>query len=284
MMEGMKVRLWGVRGSICAPGKKFSKMGGNTSCVEVRCGDSVIILDAGTGIRMFGDSLLAENPAPKDIHILVTHTHWDHIQGFPFFEPAYRKGYNVTLYGGHSVSTLERLIMGQMDREYVPITLPELSADVKFVHLKKTPFMIGDVSVSFTHLLHPGLALGYRIDYKGRSFAYIADNEVISEPLMEQYNWENIGSLIHDADLVAADCQYTLGEYRKKVGWGHSAIELVVELCREYGVKKLLAYHHDPRHDDRFVASMVRTAKKKAGRDLKVVAAREGDEYFLQKI
>lgn len=281
MNDGMTVRFWGVRGSICAPGKKFSKMGGNTSCVEVRCGNTIIIIDAGTGIRLFGDDLLKKTSEPQNIHILISHTHWDHIQGFPFFELSYRKGHNITLYGGHSVSTLERLIMGQMDKEYVPVTLPELSANVKFVHLKKTPFMIDDVSVDFTHLLHPGLALGYRLEYKGRSFAYVADNEVISDPSMEHFNWKNLGSLIHDADIVAADCQFTSDEYVKKVGWGHSSIDNVVELCNEYKVKKLLAFHHDPHHEDSFVKSMVRNAHKNAIKPLEVFPAREGDEYFL---
>jgi phosphoribosyl 1,2-cyclic phosphodiesterase len=280
----MYVRFWGVRGSIATPGKEFYKVGGNTSCVEIRCGDTIIIIDAGTGMRLLGKKLAKEAAAkstPLDVHVLITHTHWDHIQGFPFFDLAYMKGQKVILYGGHSVSTLERLIIGQMDVEYFPVALFELSSNIQFEQLKESPFMINDVKITYTHLLHPGLALGFRIEYNGAVFSFLSDNEILTVNEMERYNWENIGSIMCDADLVAADCQYTLAEYEKKVGWGHSSIDSVVEVCKEFNVKKLLALHHDPMRTDRDVDKMIKGARKKAGKQLIVDAAREGDEYII---
>jgi phosphoribosyl 1,2-cyclic phosphodiesterase len=283
-VNGMTVRFWGVRGSIATPGKQFSKVGGNTLCVEIRCGDTIIIIDAGTGIRLLGKKLAAEateKSTPLDVHVLITHTHWDHIQGFPFFDLAYMKGQKVNFYGGHSVSTLERLIIGQMDVEYFPVALFELSSNIQFEQLKENPFMINDVKITYTHLLHPGLALGFRLEYNGAVFSFLSDNEILTVNEMERYNWENIGSIMRDADLVAADCQYTLAEYEKKVGWGHSAIDSVVDVCKEFKVKKLLALHHDPMRTDREVNKMILGARKKAGKYLFVDAAREGDEYVL---
>lgn len=278
----MTVRFWGVRGSIPTPGKDFYKTGGNTACVEVRCGKTIIIIDAGTGLRLLGKSLVAESGgAPLDLHMLITHTHWDHIQGFPFFDLAYMKGQKVTLYGGHAVSTLERLIVGQMDMEYFPVTLFDLSSNIKFVQLKENPFKINDVTIHYTHLLHPGLALGFRIEYQGSVFAYMTDNEILTGKLMERYNWDNLGSMMKDADLVAADCQYTLAEYEKKVGWGHSSIERTVDVCREFGVKKLLSFHHDPMHTDKDIVKMITKARRRAKGGIEVDAAREGDVYHL---
>jgi phosphoribosyl 1,2-cyclic phosphodiesterase len=282
MQKGMMVRFWGVRGSVPTPGKDFYKTGGNTSCVEVRCGKTIIIIDAGTGIRLLGKHLAAESGgSPLDVHLLISHTHWDHIQGFPFFDLAYMKGQKVTLYGGHSVSALERLIVGQMDMEYFPVTLFELSSNIKFVQLKENPFKINDVTIRFTHLLHPGLALGFRIEYQGAVFAYMSDNEILTGKQMERYNWDNLGSMMQDADIVAADCQYTLDEYEKKVGWGHSSIERTVDVCCEFGVKKLLSFHHDPMHGDKTIGSMVRKARRRAKGRIEIDAAREGDVYQL---
>lgn len=272
-----RLTFWGVRGSIAVPGREFAGIGGNTSCVELRCGDTILVLDAGTGIRKLGMSLLKEfGNTPVDIRILISHTHWDHIQGFPFLPHIYIPGHQITLYGGHSVSTLEKLIMVQMHREYHPVTIYELASRVDFVELRSNEFRINDIDILMTHLLHPGLSLGYRIRYKDRVVAYIADNEILPNKNMARYNWENIGHLIKDADVVIADCQYSEEEYTQKVGWGHSSINQVVSICSEYGVKNLYTFHHDPNHTDRDIRKMIKAGRKYAWNGLRVHAAREG--------
>ncbi|MBP8084044.1 MAG: MBL fold metallo-hydrolase [Spirochaetes bacterium] len=280
--DGMKVKFWGVRGSIAVPGAEYYKYGGNTSCVEVRCGDSIIVLDAGTGIRGLGMNLLKEfGDKPININILISHTHWDHIQGFPFLPHIYIPGNTINLYGGHTVNTLEKLIMVQMHREYHPVTIYELAADVNFFELTQNQFRIGETDILFTHLLHPGLSLGFRLVYEGKILAYLTDNEILPNKDMAQYNWENIGHLIKNADMVIADCQYSEEEYSKKIGWGHSSINQVVKICSEYGVKTLSAFHHDPVHTDKDIDKMVKEARKDAGNGLRVYGAREGEEIIL---
>ncbi len=279
---GMKVKFWGVRGSIAVPGAEYYKYGGNTSCVEIRCGDSIIVLDAGTGIRGLGMSLLKEfGDKPIDINILISHTHWDHIQGFPFLPHIYIPGNTINLYGGHTVNTLEKLIMVQMHREYHPVTIYELAADVNFFELTQNQFRIGETDILFTHLLHPGLSLGFRLVHEGKILAYLTDNEILPNKDMAQYNWENIGHLIKNADMVIADCQYSEEEYSKKIGWGHSSINQVVKICSEFGVKTLSAFHHDPIHTDKDIDKMVKEARKHAGNGLRVYGAREGKEIIL---
>lgn len=283
-VKDFKVKFWGVRGSIAVPGKEYSKYGGNTSCIELRCGETILILDAGTGIRKMGRALQQEfGKTPIHVNILISHTHWDHIQGFPFLPHIYIPGNSVTFYGGHSVSTLEKLIMVQMHREYHPVTIFELAADVDFVELHSNNFKINDIDIMFTHLLHPGLSLGFRITYRGKVFAYIADNEILPDKNMARYNWENIGHLIQDADMVVADCQYTDDEYKNKVGWGHSSVSQVVNICEEYNVKQLYTFHHDPDHTDKIVDRMIKSARKLAGKKLKVNAAIEDQEFYLIK-
>ncbi|MDA3900102.1 MAG: MBL fold metallo-hydrolase [Spirochaetes bacterium] len=278
-----KLKFWGVRGSIPVPGNRFARYGGNTSCVELRCGETFLILDAGTGIRPLGLSYLKEfGSNPVHLNILISHSHWDHLQGFPFLSHIYIPGNSVTFYGGHTVNTLEKLVMTQLSEEFHPKQLYELSADINFVELKRNDFQINDVKILFTHLLHPGLSLGYRISYKGYVFAYVTDNEILADEKMAHHNWENIGSLIYGADVVIHDAQYTDEEYKNKLGWGHSSIENVVKICNKFRVKKLFTFHHDPLHTDRDVGKMVARARKLANKDLKVFGAREGQELFFK--
>ncbi|HNV46322.1 MAG TPA: MBL fold metallo-hydrolase [Spirochaetota bacterium] len=270
------VKFWGTRGSIPTPGKYFVKYGGNTPCVEVRCGDTILIFDAGTGMRELGASLLHEFAgSPREYHILISHTHWDHIQGFPFFHVAYLPGNKVTFYGGNSVSALENLIFGQMDREYFPVTLFELSAEVTFKTLVESPFAINDVKLYFTHQIHPALSLGFRIEYRGRVVVYATDSEISNDPEIERINERNIGSLIKDADILIADCQYTAEEYQAKVGWGHTSIDKAVEMSNRYGVRNLFAFHHDPLRTDEQLDIMIDNARNLVKPPLRLHCARE---------
>ena len=277
-----RVKFWGVRGSIPTPGKKFIRYGGNTPCVEVRCGDTLIIIDAGSGLRELGDSLLQEfNGRKAEIHMLISHTHWDHIQGFPFFKLAYIPGTVINFYGGHSVSTLEKLIFGQMEREYFPVSLNELQSTIGFNALTESPFKINDVTIYFTHLIHPTLSLGFRIEYRGRVFVYATDSEISLDPEIEKINEKNLSYLMHDADAVVADCQYDMEEYENKAGWGHSAIEKTVEICNKFNVKNLFAFHHDPSRTDDQLDELIIKGKAVANPGLNVYPAKEKQMIFL---
>ncbi len=282
-MDKMKVKFWGVRGSIATPGMEYAKYGGNTSCVELRCGNRILIFDAGTGMRQLGRSLVQEFSGKSlKLHLFISHTHWDHIQGFPFLEPAYIKDNHIIVYGGHSVSDIKKLLFRQMEREYFPITLFELASKLDFVELRESPFLIDDdIKVHFTYLIHPGLSLGFRVEYNNKVFVYATDNELLDDPDLQDYNIENFGNLIVDADVVVADSQYTAAEYTKKVGWGHSSIEQTVKLCNDFRVKNYFSFHHDPWKQDDEITKMLEIGKKIAKEPLKVFAATEKDSFTL---
>jgi phosphoribosyl 1,2-cyclic phosphodiesterase len=278
----MKITFWGVRGSIPTPGKDFIKYGGNTPCVEVRCGDTILIFDAGTGMRELGRSVIQEFKGQGvEIHILFSHTHWDHIQGFPFLDLAYMKGNKIFLYGGHSVSNLEKLVMGQMEREYFPVTLFELASDLKFITIVDNPFKINDVTLYYTHQIHPALSLGYRVEYKDKVFVYSTDNEILTDPEMGGYNEKNIGNLIKDANILVAEAQYTAEEYEKKIGWGHSSVNQVVSVSNKFGVKNLFIIHYDPLRTDKQVDALIKDANRLAEKPLRVYGAREKTSVYL---
>jgi len=279
----IRIKFWGTRGSIPTPGRYFIKYGGNTPCVEIRCGKTILIFDAGTGLRELGGSLLHEfGASTNEYHILISHTHWDHIQGFPFFNPAYLPGNKITFYGGNSVTNLESLIFGQMDREYFPVTLFELSSEVKFHTLMTSPFNINDIVIHFTHQIHPALSLGFRIEYRGRVVVYATDSEISNDPEIERINERNIGNLIRDADVLIADCQYTSKEYEQKVGWGHTSIDKAVEIASRYGVRHLFAYHHDPLRTDEQLDLMLENARSGIKGPMKLHGAKEKSKVILK--
>ena len=278
----IKIKFWGTRGSIPTPGRFFLKYGGNTPCVEIRCGETILILDAGTGMRELGASLLHEfSGNAGEYNILITHTHWDHIQGFPFFHMAYIPGNKITFYGGNSVSALEQLIYGQMDKEYFPVTVHELASEVVFNTLTENPFYINDVKIYFTHLIHPSLSLGFRIEYKGKVVVYATDSEISNDPEIEKINERNIGNLIKDADILIADCQYTDEEYKNKIGWGHTSINKSVEIGNKFNVKNLFAFHHDPLRTDEQLDLMIENAEKLVKPPMRLYGAMEKKTIYI---
>jgi phosphoribosyl 1,2-cyclic phosphodiesterase len=197
----MRVKFWGTRGSIATPGPATTIYGGNTSCVELRCGNEILIFDAGTGIRPLGLELMSEFAGkPITVHVFISHTHWDHIQGFPFFVPAYVPQTTVHLYGstGQGVP-LEKVLRGQMDADYFPVALGDLSAAIQVHEFKGKPFQIGDATVEAFYLNHPGMTLGYRVTHGGKSFVYATDNEPYQETL------EHLGERPHVPQTNAAD-------------------------------------------------------------------------------
>ncbi len=271
-MNDFKVRFWGVRGSIASPGPLTAGVGGNTSCVEVRCGDELLILDAGTGLRGLGDELLRR--AERRAAILLSHLHWDHVQGLPFFVPLYVPGTELALHGpAFERGGLERALVRQMSAPGFPVEFGDVGARVDLVERRHgSRFAIGGAQITAAKLNHPGGVLGYRIEYGGRTLVYATDTEHYRcvDPTLRD--------LAHGADVLLYDAQYTPEEYRgeqgpSKVGWGHSTFESGAELCRAAGVKQLVLFHHDPRRSDAGVEAIEERARALVPG---AVAAREG--------
>jgi phosphoribosyl 1,2-cyclic phosphodiesterase len=269
---GTCIKFWGVRGSIATPGAATVRYGGNTSCVEVRSGGEIIILDAGTGLRALGKQLLAESKNhPLNLTLLVTHTHWDHIQGLPFFAPIYDARCRLRILGGHGLSAG---LLAAMNRPYFPVSLKTLSARVKIEELKKFDFKIGSVRVRAQQANHPGVCLGYRLFTPHGSVAYFPDNESRAggedHPMVE---------FVRGADVLILDSQYDSAEYERHAGWGHGSVDDSVALALAAGVKRLCLFHHDPERNDKQVDSLLKYARKLVAKwksKLKVDAAREG--------
>lgn len=279
-----EVKFWGVRGSIPTPGAATVGVGGNTSCVEVRADGEIIVLDAGTGIRALGLALEAEfGDRSIPLTLLITHTHWDHIQGFPFFLPAYREKNRVRVLGYQGAQKeLEETLAGQMESPYFPIALKQMPANIVIQELKKYDFCIGAVRVRACQVNHPGICVGYRLETSGGSVVYLPDNEPLERaaPGTEPPPVDaKLAEFVAGADVLIIDAQYDDAEYDKHVGWGHGCFDDVVALALAAGVKRLFLFHHDPGHDDAQVAAMVEKARAlvaKSGAALEVEAAREG--------
>ncbi len=291
----MKVKFWGVRGSIPCPGGNTSKYGGNTPCIEVLGGREIIVLDAGTGIRELGLQLSAQKK-PLKIHLLLSHTHWDHIQGFPFFTPIYSPGNELVVYGPKALEkTLDETLLFQMQYNYFPVRGVELAARVEFKEIGEETFSIGDVQVSTKPMNHPIRVLAYRFSRNGKSGVYTGDNEPYYDVLEDQgvrrdtsiirrndfikdCN-QRVVDFCRGADILIADSQYTDEEYQTKRGWGHCSISHVFNLARQAAVRKLVIFHHEPVHDDAAMDAIERDVlerARKAGGGFEVVVAREG--------
>lgn len=284
-----KVKFWGTRGSIPAPGPKTMRYGGNTACVEYRDGDLLIIIDAGTGIRELGMSLMAEfKGRPIEGHLFVGHAHWDHIQGFPFFVPAYVMGNKFTIYSAAGMGKgFEQVLKGQMGLDYFPVTLGEMQAAVRFVELNG-PQKLGDTTVTYTYLNHPGMTTGFRIQKGGKSVTYLSDYEILSlfrgKNIVTQHQDADIIKFAKGTDLLICDSMYTDEEYQKKRGWGHNTYTNVLELALQAQAKQLALFHHDPMHTDDMVDAMVndcRVRLKERGSVMTCFAAQEGQEVTV---
>ncbi len=249
------VKFWGTRGSIPTPGFATMRYGGNTSCVEMRCGDEILMMDCGTGAREMGISLAREFKTRElKIHMFMSHTHWDHIQGFPFFLPAYMPSARLTLYSLHGADkSLEKVFTGQMDASYFPVSLNDLSAHMNFVELDG-PVKIGAITITHMPLNHPGIAIGFRIQVGKKTIAYVTDHEAYHRVLgPSEHNRKldrEVTNFAAGADLYIREAQYTDEEYAFKRGWGHSTFFDALDSAHEGGVKQLALYHHEPMHDD----------------------------------
>jgi phosphoribosyl 1,2-cyclic phosphodiesterase len=289
------VKFWGTRGSIPTPGHRTRRYGGNTSCVEVRSDDTIFICDGGTGLRELGIDLLARSDR-VEAHLLFSHTHWDHIQGFPFFTPAYSPASRLHVYDVHpDDDRLRRLLQGQMSSaEYFPVSFHELGGQIRFDDLGGGEKTIGGVTIAHHEQTHPGRSTAYRFSQDGVRVVYATDNEldlvvenaeaVAHDPHLLRRIPESFVRFVADSDLLIADGQYTDEEYPSKVGWGHARASTLVDLAVQAGVRQLAIYHHDPMHSDDAIDTVIVACQARArahGSGLVVFGAREGLEIKI---
>src|SRR6266700_2951014 len=297
-----RLKFWGTRGSISVPGRGTLGYGGNTTCVEMRADGEIIVLDAGSGIRSLGIALEKEfHSQPIKLSLLITHAHWDHIQGLPFFAPAYGKKNEIRVRGYDGVDMSFGKIMDEpMKAPFFPIAMRELSARIDIKKLTEMEFSFGKVQVRARFVNHPGVCAGYRLFTSAGSIAFLPDHEPydflhsargnqMSAEQAKKIGAEERASLIqflHGSDILILDAQYTDEEYQRHIGWGHGSVSSVISLALDAEVHRLLLFHHDPGHDDQMVEKMVKCARElvaKSGKPLEVEAAQEGTEILLER-
>lgn len=290
MQNDLFVRFWGVRGSIPTPGPRTRRYGGNTSCVEVRAGKTLLVFDAGTGLRELGVALGRNHDGPLTVHLFLSHPHWDHIQGFPFFEPAYRSSTTIFVYVPQGDDKHYQLLSGQMSNAYFPVRFSDLGAKIVPRAFKGDAVEAGEAKVYLFRQKHPGGSLGFRVEYGKKRVVFSTDHEldqllpnkkaIASDRESLRVLPDAVVNPVRAADLLIADAQYTDDEYDTKVGWGHPRANTVVDLACQAGVRRLALTHHDPMHSDREIDVIVSEGELRARRlgfeDLEVFGAREG--------
>ncbi|HEX6939480.1 MAG TPA: MBL fold metallo-hydrolase [Longimicrobiales bacterium] len=282
----LRATCWGTRGSIPSPGPDTARFGGNTACLEVRTSDDhCIIFDAGTGIRALGRRL-ATSREPVCAELFLTHFHWDHIQGMPFFAPLYDARTRLRVHGARQNGVdIETLLTAQMTATHFPVPYHALAATIEFSHLDAEPWERTGVRISALRVRHPGNTYGFRVDAGGVALAYIPDNELVGADYPVGDDWyDRIVEFLGDADVVFHDAMFTESEYPSRVGWGHSTFRQSIELAEAAGVRRLLFFHHAPERTDeelhRTLAEL-RDDTARRGSALELGMAAEGEELLL---
>jgi phosphoribosyl 1,2-cyclic phosphodiesterase len=285
--DKVEVRYWGVRGTLPVSGRRSLRYGGNTNCISMRFqNDQFFIFDAGTGIKELSNHLLEkrERVAAK---IFISHPHWDHVNALPFFVPLYIQGNEFEIIGSaHGELSMRELVSAQMDCIHFPITMREFAARVYFRNISVQQFDFDGVRVETILLHHPGTCLGYRVEYKGRSIAYMTDNEIYFQdhPTFDKHYFDTLTNFLSGTDILITDTTYTDEEYRSKIGWGHSCVGRVVDLAHAARVKELHLFHHDPDQDDDAIDAKLAKARQgleALGSETRVRAPIEGEIILL---
>jgi phosphoribosyl 1,2-cyclic phosphodiesterase len=278
----VSVRCWGTRGSIPSPGPETVEFGGNTSCVEIQAGGTRIILDAGTGIRLLGQKLEKE-AGDKLVNIFLTHFHWDHIQGLPFFPPAYDPEFNVHVFGPAGEGRgIETLLSHLMEPIHFPVTFQDLPASITFSEVEEGDWVHEGVQMRAMRMRHPSITFGYRVEALGRSVVFIPDNELEGGSYPTPGKWRrDLGDFVRGADVLFHDAMFTEEEGPPYEGWGHSTYEEAVELALRSDVKRLYFFHHSPARSDAEIRGLLdrfRGEISDRGGNLELHAAAEGTD------
>lgn len=297
------LRFWGVRGSYAAPHRTHLGVGGNTSCVEIRAGDHLLVCDGGTGLIPLGEALMAAGDVAEAL-IVFTHYHWDHICGLPFFQPAFSRDWTIRFFGpGQSAAEIERRLSDQMKAPYFPVEIETWMANIEYLDPSPEGLRHGPLSIRHHSVHHPGVTYGYRIELGGKTIVYMSDNEIdfLKSSIAkrrEEFDDEEHRLLariqseeraaeldaVRGTDILIHDAQYTPCDYQRKRGWGHSCYVDTVNFAIDAGVKALYLYHHDPTYDDAKVAAIHRDCEQiisERASDMVCVIAREGLEVEL---
>lgn len=306
MSKTLEIIFWGVRGSLPVSSQNTSCYGGSTSCVQVIADNGThIVFDGGSGIHPLGNKYMKEG-LPENLSIFITHAHWDHIQGLPFFIPAFILGKKMTFYGCNQGDIpFKEVIKNQMETPYFPVKLSSWMADITFESIGETVVDINGIKIGSFYAEHPGMTLGYRLEYEGKRIVYMPDNEPFAkydinkvlvdhgddeEPDMETVFLEDqkarFFGLIDNADVLIHDAQYTPEEYKSKVGWGHSSFEFIVRAALYGKVKHLVLFHHDATRSDKDIDAIVEISRKMAsdeGSSMKITAASQSDPGIILK-
>ena len=281
----MEARIWGCRGSLATPGPETVRSGGNTSCVEVRLeGGTVVVLDAGTGIRLLGRALAAEEGISREFHLLLTHLHLDHIEGLAFFAPLWSPETTLHVWGPRSPTrTLRESVARCLSPPLFPRELSEIPSNVVFHDVPSAPWQLGAATVAALPVQHPGPTLGYRLEVDGRALASIPDHEpaLAGDVASASPDWISGLALAKDVDVLLHDAQFSEEEYARRIGWGHSSVADAVTFARRAGARQLLLFHHDPSHSDEDLDALAGRARELAGGDGFVGLACEGAQLPL---
>ena len=297
-MSKTQLRFWGVRGSYAAPFKTHLGVGGNTSCVEIRSGDHLLVCDAGTGIIPLGNELIQQDKI-REMLIILTHYHWDHVCGLPFFVPAFVTDWKINFFGpGDSPKLIEEHVSAQMQAPYFPVGTETWLAETNYLTPENDGFQYGPMKIDFSNVHHPGITYGYKIEVNNKTVVYASDNECMfieksvkhrsdefneeeHELYKEMIHEEHLSelNLIQDADILIHDAQYTPDDYDRKRGWGHSCYIDTIITAIDANVKELYLFHHDPNYDDTAMEAILKHSNeiiKEKGASLICHIAKEG--------